>query len=733
MRRPDTDTPKTAPVKKNRTPKVAEAAEPEKAEPEAAEAAPLPTALENNSDALFHELHRMRVHLERYIARTAGDNALQDDALADEDWKGPPSALDYLVHLFSLSPFERDLLILCAGMELDEAFPALCARASGDASRPYPTFGLGFACLTNPHWDALSPSSPLRKWRMLELGPPQNGGAGVSAPLTLGPLSIDERVLNFLVGIPQTDERVAGTIEVCTSAAPLPLVPSHQNIAQQITDIWAQYANTTQSRNSAPGDASLPPKPLVQLCGGDTQTRRDIALWASRKANRPTLLVLRTDALPHHPTEQDALLRLWEREALLQNGTLCLEANDENVAAEAAPTHELIANRIASRAGALSGVPLIVSGRERRKALGRTTLSFEVAKPTTSEQRLLWQAALCPPNAVSGANSASENPRLSEAVAQITAHFDMGAQAIRTVGAHLAARQAEKDAPEVAAALWEACRTQSRTGLEALAQRIETGMGWDDLVLPVAQQTILRGIAAHVRQRMVVYEQWGFGGKGGRGLGISAMFAGVSGTGKTTAAEVLARELHLDLFRIDLSQVVSKFIGETEKNLSRVFEAAEEAGAVLLFDEADALFGKRSEVKDSHDRYANVEVSYLLQRMETYKGLAILTTNLKSSIDTAFLRRIRFVIQFPFPGPPERAEIWRRIFPPAAPTEGLDPQKLAQLTVSGGNIKNMALNAAFLAADEHAPVQMRHIYQAAHAEYAKLEKTLTETETAGWL
>jgi SpoVK/Ycf46/Vps4 family AAA+-type ATPase len=214
---------------------------------------------------------------------------------------------------------------------------------------------------------------------------------------------------------------------------------------------------------------------------------------------------------------------------------------------------------------------------------------------------------------------------------------------------------------------------------------------------------------------------------------VSALFAGPSGTGKTTAAEILARELRLDLYRIDLSAVVSKYIGETEKNLRRLFDAADEGGAILLFDEADALFGKRSEVKDSHDRYANIEVSYLLQRMEAYRGLAILTTNQRQALDPAFLRRLRFVVQFPFPGTEQRAEIWRRIFPREAPLEGFDPQRLAQLNVTGGTIRNIALSAAFFAADEDEPIRMRHLLSAARTEHAKIEKPLTDAEVAGWV
>jgi SpoVK/Ycf46/Vps4 family AAA+-type ATPase len=243
----------------------------------------------------------------------------------------------------------------------------------------------------------------------------------------------------------------------------------------------------------------------------------------------------------------------------------------------------------------------------------------------------------------------------------------------------------------------------------------------------------LRQIAIHVRQRAKVYQTWGFAGKGSRGLGISAMFAGPSGTGKTMAAEVLANDLRLDLYRIDLSQVVSKYIGETEKNLRRVFDAADLGAAILLFDEADALFGKRSEVRDSHDRYANIEVSYLLQRMEAYRGLAILTTNRKSALDQAFLRRIRFVVEFPFPEPAERAEIWRRIFPAATPVEGVRVDRLARLNAAGGHIRNIAVGAAFLAAEAGEPVRMSHLLSAARSEFAKLERPLTDAEVAGWV
>ena len=374
-------------------------------------------------------------------------------------------------------------------------------------------------------------------------------------------------------------------------------------------------------------------------------------------------------------------------------------------------------NRLIERIAGL----VIVSDRQRRPLAHQAVIGLDVNRPTPAEQRAAWQAALGP---VADGDTTE--------VDGVAAQFSLGLPAIRSVAAEaIAAPPVFRDNPSRAA--WDVCRVLCRTRLDDLAQRIEPAAGWDDLVLPGPQ---IEAAAPRSRStcasRATVYDAWGFAARSERGLGIGALFAGASGTGKTMAAEVLAGELRLDLFRIDLAGVVSKYIGETEKNLRRVFDAAEQSGAILLFDEADALFGKRSEVKDSHDRYANIEVSYLLQRMEAYRGLAILTTNLKNALDPAFLRRIRFVVQFPFPDAAQRAEIWRRVFPAATPTEGLDIAKLAQLNVPGGNIRNIALNAAFLAAHAGEPVRMTHLREAARIEYAKLERPLTDAEIGGW-
>jgi hypothetical protein len=641
---------------------------------------------------------KQRGSLERHTARS-GDTlqATEPDEVARQTLQeaiaamSTPPALETLCEAFGLSPFERQVLLLCAGVELDGSFASLCGTAQGDPQQAYPSFGLALAALPEPHWSALSPAGPLRHWRLIEVG----NGSG----LTQSPLRIDERILHYLTGVHHLDERLVGFVEPVWGMDEL--VPSHLALAERVAAAWIQAA----------GNGSLP---AVQLCGSEPAGQRAVAAAACRALGLD-LHAMEARAIPLDPREQEALARLWEREATLRGSALlveCGEVDGSDAAREGA-----VARLIETARGVL-----IVSGRERRSASHRPLITLEVGKPTADEQRTLWQSGL-------GEAAASLDGRVDRLVAQ----FSLSPSAIHAVCAEILGRVATEEPPaDLGVTLWNVCRAQARPRLDDLAQRIEPAATWDDLVLPEAQLRVLREIALHVRQRTRVYETWGFAAKSSRGLGISALFAGASGTGKTMAAEVLAGELRLDLYRIDLSQVVSKYVGETEKNLRRVFDAAEAGGAILLFDEADALFGKRSEVKDSHDRYANIEVSYLLQRMEAYRGLAILTTNMKNLLDAAFLRRIRFVVQFPFPDAAQRAEIWRRIFPAETPTDDLDVDKLARLGVAGGNIRNIALYAAFLAADTGEPVGMSHLLRAARVEYGKLEKALTEAEIRDW-
>jgi len=590
-----------------------------------------------------------------------------------------PPALETLCALFGLSPFERDVLLLCAGVELDSQFLDLLAPQAA------PTFSLALARLPEAHWSALPSDTPLRRWRLVEIG----SGPG----LTHSPLRIDEPILHYLTGSGYSDERLNGYIEPVLARQEL--VPSQRLIAEQIAAAWSNAAATSGRL------------PIIQLHGLDQSARRQVAVAVSGLLNLD-LSMMRASAIPAGPVESEALMRLWERQAMLGNQAMLINCDQAEMTQA---LHWIETARF----------PLILSARERMQVSGRQVLTYEIRKPTPAEQSDLWRAALGPATA-----------QLNGHLDQLTGHFDLDADGIAMITADVLRDDSASSGQDLGAALWQACRAQSQPRLGELAQPIQPMAGWDDLVLPNGQIQTLREVAMQVRQRIKVYEQWGFAGKSARGLGISALFAGASGTGKTMAAEVLSNELQLDLYRIDLSQVVNKYIGETEKNLRRVFDAAEEGGAILLFDEADALFGKRSDVKDSHDRYANVEVSYLLQRMEAYRGLAILTTNLKDAIDTAFMRRIRFVVQFPFPDAAQRAEIWRRIFPAKTPTEGLDAERLARLSVAGGNIRNIALYAAFLAADNGEPVGMSHLLRAARTEYTKLEKPLSEAEIGGW-
>ncbi|HMR12463.1 MAG TPA: ATP-binding protein [Arachnia sp.] len=345
------------------------------------------------------------------------------------------------------------------------------------------------------------------------------------------------------------------------------------------------------------------------------------------------------------------------------------------------------------------------------------SLLVDVARPTVSEQRSRWIESL---------------GEASTALAdRIVGQFDLSLRDIDQV-VWVAGESSDAEA------LWRELRARGRARLEGLAQRIAPTATLEEVELPAEAKQLLTRIRDQARRRSTVYDEYGFRSKLARGLGIAVLFEGESGTGKTMAAEALANALELDLYRVDLASVVSKYIGETEKNLKRVFDAAEASSAILLFDEADAIFGKRSEVKDSHDRYANIEVGYLLQRMEAYEGLAILTTNLKSALDQAFLRRLRFIVNFPFPGRDQRRRIWARIFP-ALPKGGLqgiaklDFDALAGPSLTGGQIRNIAVGGAFLAASDGGVIVMEHLRDAACDELRKNGRPFVASDFAGWV
>jgi ATPase family associated with various cellular activities (AAA) len=591
----------------------------------------------------------------------------------DGDVETPP-ALAELARRFTLTAFERDLVLLAAVHARSAAF-ALAA--------PAVDFALAASLLRAPERVVLSPAASLRRWRLVEIA------AGAS--LDRAAIRLDERVQFYLEGHSFLEPRLAGLVRplsVSTTALPA----QHALLATKLAQALAQV--------DAPGAC-----PVVELMGA-TSAERDALFAAVCAALGSTPHVLDARELPALAAEREALARLWERETMLQNAALLIDAESTG------PDH---ANALRGFLQTVEAPVFVAGALSMKPARGVWTVELPAREPHTDIDR--WRVAL-------GPLAAQLNGSVERTVWQFSLDDPQLAQA--------AAAARAVDSQNAARALWNAARNQARRGLDSLAPRVESRATWDDLVLPPRELETLRHVAVHVRERHRVYRDWGFADKSARGLGLAALFSGASGTGKTLAAEVLANELELDLHRIDLARIVSKYIGETEKNLARVFEAAEASGAVLLFDEADALFGRRSEVRDSHDRYANIEVSYLLQRIESYRGLSILTTNFRQSIDGAFLRRIRFVVQFPFPDDVARREIWQRSFPAATPREQLDYTKLARLNLAGGHIRNIALNAAFIAADRREPVRMTHLRGAAESEYAKLERALPRADVGDW-
>jgi hypothetical protein len=599
-------------------------------------------------------------------------------AMTAAESSSPPPELVRLGQLLGLSPFERRVLLLCAAMELDPQMATLCAQAQNDPGLAFPTFSLALSALPEPAWDALSPYRGLRWWRLIEVSQP------TGQPLVTSGLSADERIVNFLKGLNELDERLEPLLTPL-QAAPGKLPASQQASVRAAMDLWNRVSSS-----------------VLQLLGPDSLSKQ---LVAAELAARMDMRLYRmpAEALPGQPGDLETVARLWSREHMLVGAALYLDAEEVDDEAQRS-----LVTRFLARTGGV----LFLATREPWRRLGTRVFPIDVARPDRAEQRAAWAAAL--------------GPAAGDAPEALTAQFDLNVPTIGEIACSVPA------APEsgLADRLWDACLASTRPRLDALAQRIEPKATWDQFVLPEAELALLHQMARQVAKRSTVYESWGFADRMSRGLGISALFTGPSGTGKTMAAEVIANDLRLSLYRIDLSAVVSKYIGETEKNLRQLFDAAEEGAALLFFDECDALFGKRSEVKDSHDRYANIEINYLLQRMESYRGLAILATNMRSALDQAFLRRLRFIVTFPFPGPTERRAIWERVFPEQTPTTPLDLDRLAGFAATGGMIQDIALNAAFAAAHSGSPVTMRTVLDAARSEFRKFDLPVRDRDFA---
>lgn len=582
--------------------------------------------------------------------------------------------LDRIAEGFGLDPGEMDTLVVAAAGEIDPDRRMSAAQAVERFGRI--------------DWSCLSPSGSLRHWRLVSV--PSDD------PLH-GRLRIDERVLYALLGVEGFDPVLRALARPAAPVEAVDRIGSIEQAAKRATEQWTRphrfgrVAPVLQIVTDDRGDASRMTSLAAEALG--------LSLWE-----------MPASALPGAPEEIDGLAIVLEREAVLGDAVVLVHDDTDD------PCRRQALAWLVERCAA----PLAVAGPSARPDWHRPVAAVDIPAPTRDEVAGLWQATL--------------GPGIGPATIGRLAHgFPLRADEIRDIASEVGNGEAgdARDAGDAGRVVWNRARRARRGSLDGLAQRIDTPAGWDDLVLPEHQRATLVEIAAHVRNRHVV-ERWGFGGSGGEGGAVTVLFHGPSGVGKTLAARVLATELDLDLYRVDLSQTVSKYVGETEKNLKAIFDRAERAGAVLVFDEADALFGRRSEVRDAHDRYANLEVSYLLQRMESYRGLAVLTTNLPAHLDHAFVRRIRYSVSFPFPDQEARRAIWERVFPAAAPTDDLSFDILARLAVSGAAIANIALGAAVLAADSGEAIGMNHIRRAATSEYAKHDRALSAAELAGW-
>ncbi|MGK6319608.1 ATP-binding protein [Sphingomonas sp. DT-204] len=602
------------------------------------------------------------------------------------------SALDAMGVWFGLTEFELATVALAAGVEISPDVANLCALAQGDPAIPYPTTLLAlavFAGLNGASQAVFAPSAPLRYWQLVTAEAMRPGGR-----LQLH-LSVPDAVLSFLIGQPVLDQELT---ELIHRIEPAPLLPSDAALASQLT---ATLAN-------AHDDAA------IHLA--TAPTRRALAV-AAATANElgfaPFHLPLgRLTA----DAERQGFARLWQRDRLALGGALLISFEEQ-------PT-EFQLTALGRLLGEGAGPAILVGEGGQVVAERAPHAVIRVPLPPNEPDEVA--------DHVAAGLGLPATPALREAVKRFRlpiSTLDSCAAIART-----RAEEAQSPAPidAILPHMLPLLRDQVREAMAGLADPLEVRMSLDDLVVPDSARLVLDQIIARQRNRPLVLDEWGFRRSGGGPQGMSVLFAGPSGTGKTMAAEALAHALQLGLFRVDLSRIVDKYIGETEKRLAALFDAADSTDAILLFDEADVLFGRRTEVRDSHDHYSNLEVGYLLQRIETFRGIAILTTNLPNAIDDAFSRRFAFSLHFEFPTVAERREIWRRAFPARAPTAELDWDRLAKLSLSGGQIRVVVVNAAMLAADEGNAIGMSHVARALVSEYSKQRRRVPPAELEGW-
>ena len=662
----------------------------------------------------FRGLHLDAAGISRDLARRPGEpvHAIGCDAIGAALHLEPRLAA--LADAYALTPFEISCLVLALAPEIDARYERIYAYLQDDVTRkrPTPAFALDLFSVTTADRlqcsRCLACGATLFRERLLEVKPAS------TAPLLAAALVVDSQIARYLAEMPGIDPALADWCRLAATAgaAMPPWLPASEAEALE-----------TAARRSAAGRARL----VLHFRGAHGTGKLQAAHALGGSADRPLLIADLRGALRGAEGFTGSMRRAV-REAVLHRAVLYLRGYDALI-----DGGEWQALRTLSETLSCFAVPTVVAGRRRWHDAGVAPLQVaEIAFDCedTGARAAAWRAALQRHGISDG----------DEDVEFLAARFRLRpAQIEAAVGAACARQQWSRMGdpggethPLPVGELARAARGESGHALAALARRIAPRRCWGDLVLPPQTLAVLHEIRDRVTYRQRVLADWGFDARLSLGKGVSVLLAGPSGTGKTLAAEVLAAELGLDLFRIDLSRVVSKYIGETEQNLDRVFEAAVDANAVLLFDEAEALFGKRSEVRDAHDRYANLEIAYLLQKMEEFDGLALLSTNLRQNIDEAFTRRLAFTVHFPFPEEESRTRIWEIVWPRETPRAAdVDSAFLGrELVLSGGNIKNAALAAAFYAAADGGIVTRAHVLRAARREFQKMGKVPSLPEAA---
>ncbi len=633
-----------------------------------------------------------------------------DRPIVDLSAAGP--AWTRLADAFALSPAEVDVIALSLAPELDLRYERVYGYLHDDVTKRRLTPDLACQLLADSFDERLSArrlfaaDSALVRHALVQLVP----DPGQSQPSLIShAVKLDDGLIEFLLGTDDIDRRLASAVR--WDHEPARQLPPE---ARDSTEVLQRHF----------GDAAQAAQAHFVLLGTDLRLKVDIARHTARGLEQPLLLV-DLERLAHLDVPLRDAMRSAARTARLR-GALTLWTRADRLGASSEDGAAALDGWLAA-VDSLSGHEhlLAMSGTSPRRALEQDDrfVLLHLAAPDARARQRAWTEGL----GASGVPIAADDLELLAEVFRL----DRGAIE-RAIGRAVAsARRRDPQRPEVAPAdLFAAARAQILEALPRYATRIEGTYRWSDIVLPPDPLAQLRELCDRVRHRRIVLEEWGFGRQLALGKGVAALFAGPSGTGKTMAAQIIAATLGMELYRVEIPAVVSKYIGETEKALDQLFREAQGTSVILFFDEADALFGKRSEVKDAHDRYANIEISYLLQAIEQYDGLTILATNLKHNVDDAFVRRLAFSVTFPIPEEAERRRIWEKCLPERVPLAGdFDAGFLArQFKLTGGNIRNVALSAAFAAASDGGVVRMAHLIRGVRREFQKMGKTCVESE-----